>query len=80
MIAWRSGSVSPPHWAISASVRPHPSHKPVMPLTMQILTQGVETERGAAASMAAGIRDKRARSQPDLLLHIEKRQEFIDKQ
>ena len=38
----RSASLKLPQAAISRSVRPQPMHSPVMPLTAQILMQGVE--------------------------------------
>jgi len=42
MMALRSASLSEPHAAISASVRPQPMHSPVCPLTAQTFMQGVE--------------------------------------
>lgn len=43
MMAWRRASSMLPQPAISASVRPQPTHWPVTPLTAQTLMQGVET-------------------------------------
>jgi hypothetical protein len=43
MIRSRSASVSDPQAAISFSVRPQPTHRPVAPLTAQTPMHGVET-------------------------------------
>lgn len=42
MIACRSASLRPPQAAISASVRPQPTQRPVWPLTAQTWMHGLE--------------------------------------
>ena len=54
MIARRSGSSSLDQAAISMSVRPQPTQKPLRPSTAQTLTQGVEIGFAAMGEGLAG--------------------------
>ena len=66
MMARRRPSSIPPHAAISTSVRPQPTHSPVLPSTMHTLVQGVEMEAGGFTALEdaeiGGLRKSRQKT------------------
>ena len=67
MIVARSGSLMPPHAAISARVRPQPTQSADMGSTTQTFTQGVMiSEADMGSHLGSGLLDEKAAPGADL--------------